>query len=156
MSNSPGDSCLRQSSSLFATLGTRTFCSRRPESENCTIVTSPGSPFAIAASISRGLCSDHSAAPAIAENEIPRKARRLTLTDEPSSSSSESNISLLNLLRYRQNALLSRIELGELLPQVGHFGCIVVDNVELIGMTRRIVLVISLCGIECLQGHNLS
>src|SRR6185312_2395851 len=82
ISNCPGDSCLRHSSSLFTTLGTWTFCSRFPESENCTIVTSPGTPFGIAASISRGLCIDHNAAPAIAETENPRNARRLTLTDE--------------------------------------------------------------------------
>src|ERR1700730_13844781 len=40
MSNAFDPNCFRHSASLLTTLGTRTFCSRFPASENWTIVTS--------------------------------------------------------------------------------------------------------------------
>src|SRR5712691_6645869 len=91
MSKEPGDSCLRHSSSVLTTRGTRTFFSRLPESENCTIVTSWGS-FDVLAFTSRGFLSVHKTMPATAEAEARRNSRRLNLTDDASRSRSDSNI----------------------------------------------------------------
>ena len=87
----PRESCLRHSSSVLTTFGTWTVFSRSPESENSTIVTSSGPPFAAFACAVLGLRSDHKIAPASAEAEVNRNVRRRT-TDPSALSKSESNI----------------------------------------------------------------
>ena len=77
ISNAPGESCFRHSSSVFTTFAIFTFPSRLPSSENCTIVTSPGSDFAAlqsrAASATATTARPPSAAPAPAQKHPPRK-----------------------------------------------------------------------------------
>src|SRR4029077_5866264 len=66
-----------------------------PESENSTIVTSPGGSFDEAASMNRGSFIDHKAKPATVETKAPRNARRLGLSEGASRSRSDPNMNLL-------------------------------------------------------------
>ena len=79
ISNTPGGSSLRHSSSVLTTRATLTFASRFPSSENCTIVTSIGSVL-VAASITRGLRSDNNASPPTAAPTPDKNNRRPKLT----------------------------------------------------------------------------
>ena len=53
-------------------------------------------------------------------------------------------------------ALLPRVKFWKLLLQMHDFRRVVINNVGLIRMTSRVVLMVSLRGIERLQRHNLS
>src|SRR6266851_4951116 len=51
--------------------------------------------------------------------------------------------------------LLSRVEIGKLLPQIRHLGRIVINNIGLVRMQLRIILVIRLRRIKRLQRRHL-
>lgn len=72
----PGESCLRHSSSVLTTFGTSTAFSFCPESEKSTMVTFSAAPLAALASRDQGLRHDHKSTAPSADAELARNIRR--------------------------------------------------------------------------------
>src|SRR5437667_2223345 len=98
---------------------------------------------------SRGFLSVHKTVPATAEAEARRNSRRLNLTDDAFRSRSDSNIDDCS-----SNATCP-YEVRKLLSEMSHFRRIVVNDIRIVWMMRRVVLVVSLGRIKGLQLDHL-